>query len=411
MEEQQHGFIKDGKVFRNAFLDFEQREIGEVKDSEESTLIFFSERFGLAEAKVNQVEEKINATENKGSYLMKVLHLKDTLHEFDALGDFERLYQQLNLLEEQLSGFINQNRAKNLEIKTALQAELDVAAKSVEWKSATAAVKEIQRKWIKTGAVDESQKETIETNFKSTLDAFFSRRAEFYADLEKMMLEKEEDYKAFISKAEQLKAIEEYPTLIDRIKGLREEWKLLGRIKKQVSDDYWNQFQVVIKEALKASKKKKTQPAGKNRVENAKLRSDFLKTLATTNEALVPKVSVTALKEQWKKMGVADKTEMLILQEEFLMLIDQIAEKQFIDNLLQKKIKSLNSPAEREKLRVKLLYDLLNRDKNELFTFKENLEKFNTSAGLDQLIAGKLALQERKVKVKEAILKQLKATT
>jgi hypothetical protein len=54
---------------------------------------------------------------------------------------------------------------------------------------------------------------------------------------------------------------------------------------------------------------------------------------------------------------------------------------------------------------------LLNRDKNELFTFKENLEKFNTSVGLDQLIAGKLALQERKVKVKEAILKQFKATT
>ena len=77
MEEQQYGFVKEGKVFRNAFLDFGQREIGEVKDSEESTLTFFSERFNLAQAKVDQVEEKINATENKGSYLMKVLHLKD----------------------------------------------------------------------------------------------------------------------------------------------------------------------------------------------------------------------------------------------------------------------------------------------------------------------------------------------
>ncbi|PIQ47477.1 MAG: hypothetical protein COW03_14975, partial [Cytophagales bacterium CG12_big_fil_rev_8_21_14_0_65_40_12] len=146
MEEQQHGFIKDGKVFRNAFLDFGQREIGELKDSEESTLFFFSERFNLAQAKVDQVEEKINATENKGSYLMKVLHLKETLHEFDAIGDFKKLYKKLDLLEEQLTGFINQNRAKNLEIKTALQAELDVVAKSVEWKSATAEVKEIQRK-------------------------------------------------------------------------------------------------------------------------------------------------------------------------------------------------------------------------------------------------------------------------
>jgi hypothetical protein len=409
--EGQYGFIKEGKVFRNAFLDFGQREIGEVKDSEESTLIFFLERFNLAQAKVDQVEEKINATENKGSYLMKVLHLKETLHEFDALGDFEGLYKKLDLLDEQLSGFINQNRAKNLEIKTALQSELDIAAKSIEWKSATAAVKEIQRKWIKTGAVDDAQKEAIESNFKSTLDAFFSRRAEFYADLEKMMVEKEEDYKAFLLKAEKLKKLDNYPGLVDQIRGLREEWKLLGRIKKESSDVYWEQFQNIIKESLKASKKQKPKPASKNKAENIKLRSEFLKGLETTNEAMVPKANISALKEQWKKMGVVDKAEMLNLQEEFLLLIDQIAEKQFIESLLDKKTKANTSQAEKQKLRVKLLYDLLNRDKNELFIFKENLEKFNTSVGLDQLISGKLALQERKVKVKEAILKQFKAAT
>uniref|UniRef100_UPI0040482380 DUF349 domain-containing protein n=2 Tax=Roseivirga sp. TaxID=1964215 RepID=UPI0040482380 len=409
--EGQYGFIKEGKVFRNAFLDFGQREIGEVKDSEESTSIFFLERFNLAQAKVDQVEEKINATENKGSYLMKVLHLKETLHEFDALGDFEGLYKKLDLLDEQLSGFINQNRAKNLEIKTALQSELDIAAKSIEWKSATAAVKEIQRKWIKTGAVDDAQKEAIESNFKSTLDAFFSRRAEFYADLEKMMVEKEEDYKAFLFKAEKLKKLDNYPGLVDQIRDLREEWKLLGRIKKASSDVYWEQFQNIIKEALKASKKQKAKPASKNKAENLKLRSEFLKGLEATNEAMVPKANICALKEQWKKMGVVDKAEMLNLQEEFLLLIDQIAEKQFIESLLDKKTKANTSQAEKQKLRIKLLYDLLNRDKNELFIFNENLEKFNTSAGLDQLIAGKLALQERKVKVKEAILKQFRSAT
>ncbi|PIQ49855.1 MAG: hypothetical protein COW03_02415, partial [Cytophagales bacterium CG12_big_fil_rev_8_21_14_0_65_40_12] len=241
--------------------------------------------------------------------------------------------------------------------------------------------------------------------------AFFSRRAEFYADLEKMMVEKEDDYKSFLLKAENLKTLDSYPALVEQIRTLREEWKLLGRIKKASSDVYWERFQNIVKEALKVSKKQKAKPAGKNKVENLKLRSDFLKTLETTNEALVPKANVSALKEQWKKMGGVDKAEMLKLQDEFLLLIDQIAEKQFIDNLLNKKTKANVSQPEKEKLRIKLLYDLLNRDKNELFTFKENLEKFNTSAGLDQLIGGKLALQERKVKVKEAILKQFKATT
>ena len=97
------------------------------------------------------------------------------------------------------------------------------------------------------------------------------------------------------------------------------------------------------------------------------------------------------------------------LQNEFLFLMDQISEKQFIESLLHKKLKGKQNDAEKERVRMKIIYDLLHRDKNELSTFKENLEKFNTSSGLDKLIGGKLELQERKVKVKEEILKQFKA--
>jgi hypothetical protein len=406
---QANGYIEEGKVFRNGFLDFEIREIGEVKESEEVTFNFFSERFPLAEAKVDQVEAKINATENKGSYLMKVLHLKETLHEFDALGDFEVLYKRLDLLQDQLTAFVNQNRSKNLEIKTALQAELDIVSKSNEWKSATLEVKEIQRKWIKTGAVNEVQRELLEIKFKDTLDSFFKRRSEFFSDIEKMMLEKEEGYKDFLTRATSLKKIDGYTDLVDQIRALREEWKSLGRIKKESSDQYWQQFQKIIKAALKDSKLAKSSPKRRNKADSLKLRAQFIKNLETLNEALVPQSNVQALKQEWKGLGAVNKTEIFTLQEDFLLLIDQVLEKQFIESLLNKKSNNRNiSPEDKNRMRVKLIYDLLNRDRNELVTFKENLEKFNTSSGLDQVIAGKLALQERKVKVKEAILKQIK---
>ncbi|WP_339698189.1 DUF349 domain-containing protein [uncultured Roseivirga sp.] len=410
MEEKEYGFIKEGKVFRKAFLDYTDKEIGEVKETEEAAMLYYTERFALAQAKVNDVEEKINGTENKGSYLMKVLHLKETLHDFDAIGDFEGLYQRLDLLEEQLNSFVQQNRLKNLEIKTALLAELEEAVKSSEWKSATAEVKEVQRRWIKTGAVDDAEKERIEGTFKTMLDGFFERRAGFYADLEKMMKEKEANYKEFIDKAEKLKEIENYTDLVEKIRTLKEEWKDLGRIKSDVRTAFWNQFQAIIKAAIsKAKKEGKAKASSGNKKENLENRSAFLKELETLNQKITPTANVKSLKDKWKNLGPVSRADMDRLQNEFLFLMDQISEKQFIESLLHKKLKGKQNDAEKERVRMKIIYDLLHRDKNELSTFKENLEKFNTSSGLDKLIGGKLELQERKVKVKEEILKQFKA--
>ncbi len=410
MEEKEYGFIKEGKVFRKAFLDYADKEIGEVKETEEAAVLYYTERFALAQTKVNEVEEKINGTENKGSYLMKVLHLKETLHDFDAIGDFEALYHKLDLLEEQLNSFIHQNRLKNLEIKTALLAELEEAVKSSEWKSATAEVKEVQRRWIKTGAVDDAEKERIEGGFKTMLDAFFERRATFYADLEKMMKDKESNYQEFLDRAEKLKEIESYTVLVEKIRTLKEEWKDLGRIKAEVRTEFWNQFQAIIKAAISKAKKEGKAKAGSgNKKENLENRSAFLKELETLNQKITPTANVKSLKDKWKNLGPVSRADMDRLQNEFLFLMDQISEKQFIESLLHKKLKGKQNDAEKERVRMKIIYDLLHRDKNELSTFKENLEKFNTSSGLDKLIGGKLELQERKVKVKEEILKQFKA--
>lgn len=409
MELQEYGFIKEGKVFRKAFLEFEERQVGEVKDDEQQSLNYFTERFTLAKGQVEEVERKINETENKGSYLMKVLHLKETLHEFDALGDFEQLYQTLDILEEQLTGFIRLNRAKNLQIKTALLAEMEEATKSSEWKSATEQVKEIQRKWIRTGAVEDDQKEDIEGQFKILLDAFFERRSEFYADLEKMMKEKEADYAEFLEKTRLLLAEKKpYNSLVETIRVLKEEWKGLGRIKKEVRDGFWRQFQEQIKTALAKSKKEKKAQGTKDRGQGKQSRIDFLKELEKLNEEVLPKANVKELKSQWKLLGKVGKEEMKQLQADFLFVLDQISEKQFLDSLTHKRLKGKATDSEKEKMRIRVLYDLLNRDKAELSTFKENLEKFNTSSGLDQLIEGKLEVQIRKVKVKEAIMEQLK---
>ena len=89
--------------------------------------------------------------------------------------------------------------------------------------------------------------------------------------------------------------------------------------------------------------------------------------------------------------------------------MDSREPKLFLEQLVNKKLKNKADAKKRSELRFRLLRDLLDRDKRELNAFKENLEKFNTKGGFERMISGKLALQERKVKVKQSILDQLKS--
>lgn len=403
------GVIREGKVFRNAFLEFPEKEIGEVKESEEETLSYFQVRFDLIVQDVAKVEAKINEATNKGSYLMKVLHLKKTIPVADALGDFEALYKKVCVFEEQLEGLIAQNRAKNLEIKTALLADLTEATKSSEWKSATEAVKLLQANWTKTGAVAEDKKEEIEGTYKELIDGFYGRRASFYADLEQMMVQKEANYEAFLKEA------------ADRLKGiplaklkplnaqLMEEWKALGRIKREKQNEFWTQFQSLTKKAWHEARKTKKGADKSNLGANKKSKEEFIEKLRSLNEVLIPQVDLNEVKTEWRSLGPVSKKDMSELQAAYLMQYDMLSEKLFLNSMVEKRLKGKDLGKDKSRLRNRILRDLLDRDTRELNAFKENLEKFNTSGGFHEMIGGKLEQQERKVKVKKMILSQLKS--
>lgn len=405
MEYSEFGRIEDGKLVRNSFLDFPERVVGEVKETEEQTVAYFQERFNALKSEVIDIKTKVEENANKGSFMTKVKHLLDTLPQHDGLGDYESLHQTLKKLHNELNEYIAANRHKNLQIKTALLEELKPIAESKEWKTASVAVKEIQQKWIKTGAVAEEHKEAIEEQFKVVIDEFYAKRSEFYADLEQMMEEKEKDFQDFLKKAEKkLTSLNDFPAIKKSIAELTEEWKALGKIKPKRHNELWEEFQVIIKKALagakKAEKKRKTVSKG----DSLKQKQEVVAQLTEANKSLLPTVDLQKLKQTWKAAGKAP-TE---LNEEYLFQVGMVSEKKFIATLVDKKAKKGSSETDLKKLQLKVCRDLLERDKRELLNFQENLGKFNTSKGLDSLLDQKLRQQERKVKVKEAILKQIR---
>lgn len=403
----EYGYIKEGKVFRNAFLDFPEREIGLVKENEATTLDYFTERFSSLQAEIEDVESKIESQLNKGSFLMKVLNLKESLHEIDALGDFESVFKKLEKIEADLNEYITQNRHKNLQIKAALLEELKAVAKSHEWKSATAIVKEIQQKWIKTGAVEADLKDKIEGEFRELMDQFFERKAAFYAELEQMMKDKEADYTSFLEKAKAMISSVDPSKVRGLQKQLMTEWKELGKIKPEKHTEFWNQFQALLKAAANQSRGgQQNRKAGTE--EALKRKRDMLDKLQKLSGELEPKVNLSQVRKEWKTTGFVPRELNQELNDAFYQITSLISEKIFLAQLVNKKAQKGISEEEKGKLRIKLLYDLLNRDLGELQTFEENVEKFNTSKGLDNLLEQKLLQQKRKVQVKRDLLEELK---
>jgi hypothetical protein len=408
LENKEYGYVLDGKIYRKAFMDFPDLIIGELKETEEQTLTYYKERFDLAVGQVEAVKSKIESNTNKGSFLMKVIHLKDTLHEFDAIGDFEGLYATLNALHTELDEYIEANRQKNLDIKTALLVELKEVAESHDWKASSALVKEIQGKWLKTGAVAKEKRAEIEDAFKDVTQRFYERRSAFYADLSKMAEEKESAFEEFLEKAEALKSIKDIAELRKVISTYKEQWHALGKIKPAKHSEFWEQFQTIIKAALNQAKKIEKVKSKISPEANRNSKEAIIGELEKANESILPKVDLNAINRKWKAIGPVGKKFSEELSEKYLRLSGTISEKKFLNTLVEKKSKKGASDDDLNKLRIRLVRGLLDRDYSELKTFEENMGKFNMASGLDNLLDRKLAQQKLKVEIKKDILTELK---
>src|SRR5690606_34747459 len=105
--------------------------------------------FLTVKEKVETLKKDIEENQNKGSFLMKLIHLRDSLMHYDALGDFVPLIKELNQLENYLEEIIKANRRRNLEIKKGMILEAEALMTSTDWKKTAEEFKNLKLRWIK----------------------------------------------------------------------------------------------------------------------------------------------------------------------------------------------------------------------------------------------------------------------
>ncbi len=415
------GFIRDGKVYLKGFLDFPERQIGEVKDTEEAALTYFEQRFEIIKNKVEGLIKDIDEAQNKGSFLMKLLHLREQLTRFDAIGDFAPLYEQLVKKEEEIQSLIAKNREKNLEIKRALVEEARQFEESVDWKDGAEKLKELKAKWLKTGAVEKEHEEETEGQFNAILDNFFSRRKAFFEDRSKMQAEKVEQCEKLIAKAEGLLAAGTTYGLDAQVKTLQEEWKALGTLPSAQSNELWERFKKAKDSLVKLSKRNRNtkgkKPGG--------ARPEFLQTNLRIKQQLCDEATALSemplaeavdkakvLQAKWKETGPVPDENRRDLTNTFTLACDRIFELNYLMRVVTSKNYTYKSKPEREQVltQINVLRDLIRKDEGELAIFENNFGALTISdqnQPMNKLLHSKLNSQKRKLQVKQMLLAEL----
>ncbi len=402
-------FIEESKVILKAQGDFPERVIGEVKDSETESIQFFENKFTLLTNKVNEVQRQIEEEDNKGSFLMKIINLKDSLSTYDGIGDFLELKERLEMLEKQLEDYISQNRKRNFEVKSTLIEEAKSYAANPNWKEATEQLKELRQRWIRVGAVDDTKKEETEQSFQAIYDEFYDRKKAFHEAKQEMMASRVAQYEQLIEKAKKLKETEkDQEKFSTNSNQLVEEWKALDNIPKEDYSRLLTTFKKLTQ--LHARNDRKSSKISSNQNENGiEQKKELLKQLELAKELPIDEAVAKAkeIQKSWKDLGKVSAGKKG--NEDFFFLNDYIFEKHFLESLYKKKVRPQLDAKEALKFKMNLLRDLLSRDQKELLIFEENLEKFNLGADkLDKLVGFKHEKQKRKVAVKQQILNELR---
>lgn len=397
-EEIPFGKIKEGKIILNAWGDLPDRQIGEIKDEDvNASTNYFVQRFEELEKKISNLEKEIEESQNKGSFLMKLIHLKEQLDTHDGLGDYQDLLERLERQESLLKDFIEKNREKNSEIKKALLAEVKAAADKINWKEATVEIHDIKERWIKTGNAKEEDQKILDEEFWGVLEQFFEKKKQFYEDKKLLGEKRKRDYEALIAKAGALENLHGKERF-DTVKSLKEEWKAIGNIPKEEYTELLHAFN----KKLKGNKK-------------PPIRLNLKEVLTELDEVIAGKrpysyKAIESYKKTLQFFRPQEKGDRDAKKEAFRK-IQLLTERDFLDKLAMKRFKNfreLEKP-KKKSIRIGILEELIGRDKADLAKYQENSTKFSSHGGsMIDIVEKKLAQQKNKIATKEALLSMLK---
>jgi hypothetical protein len=414
--ENEYAYIKDSKVFLKGYLDLPERQIGEVKRTDEEALQYFINRYDIAVKKVEQLGKEIDGATNKGSYLTKLLQLRKRLENFDGIGNFIPLLTKLDVKEGYLNGLIELNQKNNLKVKVELLAETKAIVDSDDWGPVSDELQDIRTRWIRTGPVDTKLNTAKEEEFKELLDSFYQRRKTFFDEQNKIIDERKAKYEALIEVSYDLHRRKDWEDAFEDMKKYQREWKEVGELPSKMMKFLYRNFQKSnsgFYEKYCKAKGIQVQRRVDPRVEaQIRMMKEAERLSAAENDAIFDAtVKAKVLLNEWKNIRVPSHVADRDVAERFRSACDKIFELSYLMKVVSRKHPTFNFLDNGQKNQTKYyeMENIVRRARQDL----EGLEQSTNmgsgeSEDMDRMMYNNLKTQKRKLLMKEIILEELR---
>ena len=135
-----------------------------------------------------------------------------------------------------------QDLLDNLDKKLELCEKAEALANSTEWKKTTEAYQELNEAWKQIGIVPKHRKDELWFRFSTAKDIFFNKKREHFDEIKVEQGDNLAKKMALVERANALKESKDWKKTSDAYAELMEEWKKVGRVSQEKSDEIWNQF-------------------------------------------------------------------------------------------------------------------------------------------------------------------------
>lgn len=411
--ENEYAYILDSKVFLKGYMGMPDRQIGEVKRTEEEAFQYFVNRYDIAVSKVNQLEAEIEEAQNKGSYLTKLIQLRKRLLNFDGIGNFIPLLEKLDVLEASLTSLIGDNQSSNLEIKRALIEEARPYEYSDDWKDTADILQEIRTKWIRTGPVEKELNDQIEEEFKSILDTFYQARKVFFEEQNRIIDERIFNYNELIRRGEELQNRTDWDEAFLDLKNMQTEWKVIGDIPPKVLKVLYKNFKKPTSlfydkycRAKGIVPKRRVDP----RIEAQMKMVKEVEKLAESEDMVSATNRAKYLLNEWKTIRVPAHVADRNVAERFRAACDKIFELSYLFKVIARKYPTFNFLSDKQKdlTKYREMENIVKRARTDLDDLIHSYDGQSQGYEMDQMMQSNLKTQKRKLLMKEVILEELR---
>ena len=307
---------------------------------------------------------------------------------------------------------------ENLAKKTALceRTEALVAEPNnsiADWEKHTKEMMDIQAEWKTIGFAPQKMNVKIFERFRTSCDAFFNAKTEYFKTLKETYKANVEKKRALIEKAKALKDSTEWKKTADKFIALQKEWKTIGMVPRKIGDQLWEEFLGICNEFLEARNKV---GAGQRSEEHANLekKRDVISRLKALLDEQVDDVQQTFQKliEEYGAIGHVPFKDKDKVYDEYHAVLDELYDKLHVSvarkrlNNFKNKVKAAaeqgSNALDNERARLVRQYEQL---KSEVQTYENNVGFLNASSKKGNSLIDEMNRKVKKLKDEIALIK------